>query len=168
MDEGPTGYMTCEVKGSASCKNKTMENCCHGSGVLSAAPPTLVFLLTLGVRLPWSECPASVAASDPDSEICSTAETRWPPSKGVSSSGPVCIVTVMRVRLLGGVMRNWGVPVRGEKGEEVCIPLSFTYDWIKQMTLQMESSTARRVIAKLIISNEPRFYRSLLVMEVLC
>ena len=68
----------------------------------------LVFPLALGVRLPWfdSEGLASVTASDPDSVISPTAETCWPPSRGVSSSGAVGIVTVIRVRSVGEVTKK--------------------------------------------------------------
>jgi len=50
------------------------------------------------VRLRWVEELAKVAASESGSVILSTAEPCWPPSRGVSSSGTVGIVMVMRVR----------------------------------------------------------------------
>ena len=109
-----TGNMTWEVNGSASCKNKMMENWAHGRGVFllsSATPSASALPLMLGVRLPWFEDPAKVAVSEPDSDIASISEAPLPASKGVRSSGRVGIAAAMignweKRAKSGGARRN--------------------------------------------------------------
>ena len=105
-----TGNMTWEVNGSASCKNKMMENWAHGRGVFllfSATPLASALPLMLGVRLPSFADPANV--TEPESEIASISEAPLPASKGVRSSGTVGIVAAM--------MGNWEKRAKaGEKG----------------------------------------------------
>jgi hypothetical protein len=67
-------------------------------GVFSGTPLVLAFPLRLGVRLLWHEDPATVVTSEPGS----IAETLLRPNNGVSSSGAVCIGTVMIFRSAAG------------------------------------------------------------------
>ena len=74
----PTGEMTCAVKGSASCKNRTIDSWRHGRGVfLTTSDPPSVLLLpsALGVRLLWFEGPATEEGSGSGSATLPIAET---------------------------------------------------------------------------------------------
>ena len=84
--------MDCEVNGSTSCNNKRIENWGHGMDVF-------LFGFDSGSRFEGS---VSVAAAGFDFVILPVAETRWPPRRGVSSSGTVGVVMVMRIRSVGG------------------------------------------------------------------
>ena len=93
-----TGEITWEVNGSASCKNKTMENWAHGRGVFLFAletPFPLALPLMLGVWLPRFTGSARFATSESDSEIPSATEIPLPYNKGVCSPGTVGIATAM-------------------------------------------------------------------------
>ena len=80
FNEELTGEMTCEVKGSASCKSKMMESWPQGRDVfLATSDLVLVRMLPLmlGARLlVWVEDPVNVEPSDSDSEVLHTAEVR--------------------------------------------------------------------------------------------
>lgn len=96
--------MTCEVNGSASCKNKMIENWAQGSGVFLTIPDPrlgLVLPTTLDARLTWFEGPANVATSESGSVTPPIAERCSPCNRGVSSSGTVGVVMVMGVRSVG-------------------------------------------------------------------
>lgn len=101
--------MICEVKGSVNNKSKVMENCAQGRGVFLVTPNlSLAFVppLTLDVRLPWFEGLASVAASGSDPAIFLLAESRCSPNSGLSSSGTVGVVGVMKICSRGSHKRS--------------------------------------------------------------
>lgn len=104
VKEKLTGEMTCEVNGSASCKNKMIENWAQGSGVFLTIPDPrlgLVLPTTLDARLTWFEGLANVATSESGSVTPPIAERCSPCNRGVSSSGTVGVVMVMGVRSVG-------------------------------------------------------------------
>ena len=104
--------MTWAVNGSASRKNKTIENWAQGRGVfLTTSDPRL----GLGVPLMLDGRLASVAASESGSVATTTAEPCWPHSRGVSSSGTFGMVTVMRVRSVGGSCKEETRTREGER-----------------------------------------------------
>ena len=70
--------MTCEVSGSATCKNSVMNNWAQGRGVFLTTPePPLAFILPLGlgVRLAGFEGPIGAIASGSRSVVSATAGT---------------------------------------------------------------------------------------------
>ena len=91
--------MTWAVSGSASCKNKMIENWAQGRGVfLTTSDPRL----GLGLPSMLDGRLASMVAAESGSVAAPTAELCWPHSRGVSSSGTFGMATVMRVRSVGG------------------------------------------------------------------
>ena len=147
-----TGEMTCEVKGSASSKSKVMENWVQGRGVfLTASDLPLLFVLLFMLALQLSP---GVAVSDSDSVIICVAAARWPPSRGVSSSGTIGTVVAMEFSQLGGVPRM--ARGRGGREEEVEKRGDTMFDNFEQ------SVTARNgsVIAPHDLSNVQRQWRS--------
>ena len=80
-----------------------IENWAHGKGI---------FLINFD-SLPGS---VSVAAAGLDFVILPVAETRWPPRRGVSSSGMVGVVTVMIIcSVEGSYKKRWGRESGGER-----------------------------------------------------
>ena len=132
-DEKLTGYITCEVSGSASCRNKTIENCAQGKGG---------FLISFD-SLPRFEGPASVAAPGSDSVTSPIVETCWPPSRGVSSSGAVGIVAIMGVQVGRGELQQG----MGERVECASSPLyserQGSLDLAKRISQSRSESSSR-------------------------
>ena len=100
-----------------------------------------------------------MAAPGSDSVISPIVETCWPPSRGVSSSGAVGIVTIMKVRSVGGGLQEG----MGEREKECASRSLFSGVFggeDRLMSCISDGYRVRELAAKFREAGKPQFSRT--------